>query len=146
MFFRVLSDNAGKLKIQNKLKFEFLCFLTVVGPGIERWAGLRRTGLWGCLDGSCKRWKSCRSIRSDCPEKTSRNSCRWTTSTLASKNKLWRYKQPCCLIAIAYTVLFPTNIVWKIIEKRIIGRYCYWEKLRWQRMWWILGKQWRSWI
>lgn len=101
-------DNASNLKIQKKLNAS--AFSTLVGPGRQRWAGLRRTGLWGCLDGSCKRWRSCRSIRSDCPERTSRNSCRWTTSMLTSKNKLERYKQPYCFMAFCLHSAFPNKI------------------------------------
>lgn len=83
----------------------FLCFLTLVAPGRETWAGLRRTGRWGCLDGSYKKWRSCRSIRSDCPERTSRNSFSWTMSIQALKNKQWRYKQPYWFWLVTDTVL-----------------------------------------
>ena len=86
-------------------------WIVLSGPGRPRqkWAGLRKTGQWGCLEGSCRRWRSCRSIRSDCPERTSRNSCSWTTSILALKNRLWRYKEPCWFMAITYMMLFPSK-------------------------------------
>lgn len=80
-------QNRNILETETML-FPFLCLSTLTRPVRERWAGLRRTGPWGYLDGFCKRWRSCRFTRSDCQEKTNRSSCRLTTSKLALKSKL----------------------------------------------------------